>query len=100
MTKQAREKLEDNLIKVIESKNLSKSIIDKISTEIDLHNSLMAKLRVYLMERRMDYVNSFRLQMQNEEMRHNIFVWIEKALTILEHSEKRIFLEVQKEIQQ
>ena len=40
----------------------------------------MVNLRVLLLEKRKDYLNSFKLNMQHPSLRKKIFIWIDRTL--------------------
>jgi hypothetical protein len=55
---------EEAMIKAIQSKNnLSKETINKLSETLNMQSSLMVNLRVFLLEVREDYINSFKLNL-------------------------------------
>ena len=94
--------LEKNLLNALESKRLGPRAIEKIALEPDLQSSLMVNLRVYLLEQRNDYANSFRLNMQHPELKKQIFSWIDRSLTRLsqESALYRTFEDLKREVQQ
>lgn len=67
-----------------------------------MQSSLMVNLRVFLLELREDYTNSFRLNLQNPTLKTKIFSWIEKTFDKLQQDIEKQELQValQKQIQQ
>ena len=52
----------------------------------------MPNLRIYLLEKKKDYVVSFKLNMANGELRNNIFEWINTTSEFLTNNKKVIKL--------
>ena len=62
----------------------------------------MVNLRVYLLEKREDYINCFKLYLQNPDLKDKVYAWIEKTFESLGQDEEKkfVFKNLQIEIQQ
>ena len=57
--------------------------MDKILQVLELQIRLFPSLRIFLVERKKDFVQSFRLNMASSTLRKGIFEWINKTLSKL-----------------
>lgn len=60
----------------------------------------LVHFRVFVLENSKDYVNSFRVNKMESELRKNIFAWIDKTLINLQqdHASEEISIELKNEI--
>lgn len=74
---------EQQMIKAIKNKKLKSEDIDKILSSLELKTKAYPSLRIYLVEKKKDFVQSLKLNMANASLRANIFEWINRTLNKL-----------------
>lgn len=74
---------EQLLIKAIQNKKYKDEAVDKMLSVLELQIRMHPQLRIFLVERKKDFVQSFRLNMASTALKKNIFEWINKTLSKL-----------------
>lgn len=75
---------EETLIRAIRAKKLESQDIDMLLAQLDKQVQFLPYLRIYLVEKKKDFVKSFQLNLANSQLRKNIFTWINDKLEDLQ----------------
>jgi hypothetical protein len=81
---------EELLIKAIKSKKFKKEDIDRLLAHLETQTRALPLLRIFLVEKKKDWVNSFKLNLANAQLRKNIFSWINQTLDKLSRNGKSL----------
>jgi hypothetical protein len=80
---------ESVIIQALKNKKLKheEELLEKLIQALELKTRAFPRLRIYLVEKRGDYVESFRLNMASAQLRPLIFEWINRTLNRLAEKE-------------
>ena len=68
------------MINAFKSFPFSQEDLTKMPVDNIISRTRLEHFRVFVLENRKDYVNSFRVNKMESELRKNIFAWIDKTL--------------------
>jgi hypothetical protein len=68
------------LIKALQGRKLKQEDINKLLFVMDSQTKSWPLTRIFLVEKKKDYVQSLKLNLTNQNLRKNIFEWINSSL--------------------
>jgi hypothetical protein len=91
---------EDEMINAFKSFPFSQDDLARMPVDSLISRTRLVHFRVFVLENRKDYVNSFRVNKMESELRKNIFAWIDKTLILLsqDHAMEETSIDLKNEI--
>ncbi len=71
------------MINAFKSFPFTQNDLEKMPVDNLISRTRLMNFRVFVLENRKDFVNSFRVNKMENELRKNIFAWIDKTLILL-----------------
>jgi len=68
------------MINAFKSKNFSQQEVEKFPGDISIREAKMVNFRVLLLETRRDFINSYKVNKLDINLRKKIFTWIDDTL--------------------
>jgi len=91
---------EDEMINAFKSFPFTQNDLERMPVDNLISRTRLVHFRVFVLENRKDYVNSFRVNKMEIELRKNIFAWIDKTLILLsqDHAMEETSIDLKNEI--
>lgn len=68
---------EEIVINAIKSKKIKKEDLETITKILDMQPQSFTNLRIFIAEKKKLFVQSFKLQLMNSQLKKNVFSWID-----------------------